>query len=151
MLRNRSDLETLQAECRAEYHPDVVTVTLCGGTGCRACGSLAVGEKFAEAILDCLEAYAPNLRKIILAKSWITPLDMEREYGLTRGDVFHGAIFPYQMFSFRPVPGWARYRTPVERLYLCGAGAHPGGGVLGAPGHNAAMAVLEDWPKLGKP
>jgi phytoene dehydrogenase-like protein len=106
------------------------------------------GEKFADAILDAIEAYAPNIRKILLAKTWITPLDMEREYGLTRGDVFHGAIFPYQMFSFRPVPGWARYRTPVERLYLCGAGAHPGGGVLGAPGHNAAMAVLEDWPKI---
>ena len=106
------------------------------------------GEKFAEPILDCLEAYAPNIRQILLAKTWITPLDMEREYGLTRGDVFHGAIFPYQMFSFRPVPGWARYRTPIERLYLCGAGAHPGGGVLGAPGHNAAMAVLEDWPKI---
>jgi phytoene dehydrogenase-like protein len=106
------------------------------------------GEKFADAILDTLEAYAPNIRKILLAKSWITPLDMEREYGLTRGDNFHGAIFPYQMFSFRPVPGWARYRTPVKRLYLCGAGAHPGGGVLGAPGHNAAMAVIEDWPKI---
>lgn len=106
------------------------------------------GERFAEAILDTLEAYAPNLRSLVLAKSWITPLDMEREYGLTRGDVFHGAIFPYQMFSFRPVPGWARYRTPVKRLYLCGAGAHPGGGVLGAPGHNAAMSVLEDWPTM---
>ena len=106
------------------------------------------GERFAEAILDTLEAYAPNLRSLVLAKTWITPLDMEREYGLTRGDVFHGAIFPYQMFSFRPVPGWSRYRTPVDRLYLCGAGAHPGGGVLGAPGHNAAMAVLEDWPKI---
>ncbi len=106
------------------------------------------GEKFAEAILDTLEAYAPNLRSLVLGKTWITPLDMEREYGLTRGDVFHGAIFPYQMFSFRPVPGWARYRTPVDRLYLCGAGAHPGGGVLGAPGHNAAMAVLEDWPGI---
>ena len=106
------------------------------------------GEKFADAILDSIETYAPNVRKIILAKTWITPLDMEREYGLTRGDVFHGAIFPYQMFSFRPVPGWSRYRTPIERLYLCGAGAHPGGGVLGAPGHNAAMAVLEDWPAM---
>ena len=106
------------------------------------------GEAFAEAILDTLEAYAPNLRRLILGKTWITPLDMEREYGLTRGDVFHGAIFPYQMFTFRPVPGWARYRTPVERLYLCGAGAHPGGGVLGAPGHNASMAVLEDWPRI---
>lgn len=106
------------------------------------------GESFAETILDTLEAYAPGLRKLIRAKTWITPLDMEREYGLTRGDVFHGAILPYQMFSFRPVPGWAQYRTPVERLYLCGAGAHPGGGVIGAPGHNAAMAVLEDWPGI---
>ncbi len=106
------------------------------------------GEAFADLILDTLEAYAPNVRKILIAKTWITPLDMEREYGLTRGDVFHGAILPYQMFSFRPVPGWAQYRSPVAGLYLCGAGAHPGGGVLGAPGHNAAMAVLEDWPKL---
>lgn len=106
------------------------------------------GEAFAEKILDTLEEYAPNLRRIVLAKKWITPLDMEREYGLTRGDVFHGAILPYQMFSFRPVPGWARYRTPIEGLYLCGAGAHPGGGVIGAPGHNAAMALLEDWPKI---
>ena len=106
------------------------------------------GEAYTETVLDTLEEYAPNIREILHAKRWITPLDMEREYGLTRGDVFHGAILPYQMFSFRPVPGWAQYRTPVERLYLCGAGAHPGGGVIGAPGHNAAMAVLEDWPKL---
>ncbi len=107
-----------------------------------------LGETYAERILDTLEAYAPNIRRAILAKHWITPLDMEREYGLTRGDVFHGAILPYQMFSFRPVPGWSQYRTPVERLYLCGAGAHPGGGVIGAAGHNAATAVLEDWPTL---
>lgn len=106
------------------------------------------GESFADRILDTLEAYAPNIRRAIVAKRWITPLDMEREYGLTRGDVFHGAILPYQMFSFRPVPGWARYRTPVDRLYLCGAGTHPGGGVIGAAGHNAAMAVLEDWPRF---
>lgn len=106
------------------------------------------GERFAERILDTIEAYAPNIRKLILAKHWITPLDMEREYGLTRGDVFHGMILPYQMFSFRPVPGWARYRTPIEGLYLGGAGTHPGGGVIGASGHNAAMALLEDWSKL---
>ena len=106
------------------------------------------GEAFAEVILDTLEAYAPNIRRSILAMSWISPRQMESEYGLTRGDVFHGAILPYQMFSFRPVPGWSRYRTPVRGLYLGGAGAHPGGGVLGAPGHNAAMAVLEDWLAL---
>ncbi len=105
-------------------------------------------EPFAERIIDVLEAYAPNIRRAILAVQWRSPLDMEREYGLTRGDVFHGAILPYQMFSFRPVPGWSQYRTPVQGLYLCGAGAHPGGGVIGAAGHNAAMAVLEDWPRL---
>jgi len=105
-------------------------------------------EPFAERILDVLERYAPNIRKAIVARQWLTPLDMEREYGLTRGDVFHGAILPHQMFSFRPVPGWSSYRMPVRGLYLCGAGAHPGGGVIGAPGHNAARAVLEDWPKL---
>jgi len=105
-------------------------------------------ERFAERILDVLERYAPNIRKAIVARQWRTPLDMEREYGLTRGDVFHGAILPHQMFSFRPVPGWSSYRTPIRGLYLCGAGAHPGGGVIGAPGHNAAMAVLEDWSQL---
>ena len=105
-------------------------------------------ESFAERILDVLEGYAPNIRKTIVARQWRTPLDMEREYSLTRGDVFHGAILPHQMFSFRPVPGWSSYRTPVRGLYLCGAGAHPGGGVIGAPGHNAAMAVLEDWSQF---
>jgi phytoene dehydrogenase-like protein len=106
------------------------------------------GEAFAERIIDVLEGYAPNIRRAIVARQWRTPLDMEREYGLTRGDVFHGAILPHQMFSFRPVPGWSSYRTPVRGLYLCGAGAHPGGGVIGGPGHNAAQAVLEDWPQL---
>ena len=101
-------------------------------------------EGFANRILDTIEAYAPNIRRAVVAMDGISPLDMEREYGLTRGDVFHGAILPYQMFSFRPVPGWAKYRTPVRGLYLCGAGTHPGGGVIGASGHNAAMAVLED-------
>ncbi len=105
-------------------------------------------EPFANRILDVLEGYAPNIRRAVIAMRWRSPLDMEREYGLTRGDVFHGAILPDQMFSFRPVPGWARYRTPVRGLYLCGAGAHPGGGVIGAAGPNAALAVLEDWPNL---
>ena len=104
--------------------------------------------RFSERILDVLEAYAPNIRRAIVATHWVSPAQMESEYGLTRGDVFHGAILPYQMLSFRPVLGWSRYRTPVRGLYLCGAGAHPGGGVIGAPGHNAAVAVLEDWASL---
>ncbi len=104
--------------------------------------------RFADRILDVLEGYAPNIRRAIVARHWRSPLDMEREYGLTRGDAFHGSILPYQMFSFRPVPGWSSYRTPIRGLYLCRAGAHPGGGVIGAAGHNAAMAILEDWPNL---
>src|SRR5207244_2299322 len=86
--------------------------------------------------MDYLEQYAPNIRRAVVAMHWRSPLTREQEYGLTRGDVFHGAILPYQMFSFRPVPGWSSYRTPVRGLYLCGAGAHPGGGVMGAAGHN---------------
>ena len=108
----------------------------------------AEGERFAGRVLDVLEAYAPNVRRAIVATHCVTPRDMETEYGLTRGDVFHGMILPYQMLSFRPVPGWAQYRTPVRGLYLCGAGAHPGGGVIGAPGHNAAKALLEDRASL---
>jgi len=103
---------------------------------------------FADRIVELLEQYAPNIRRAVVAMHWRSPLTMEQEYGLTRGDVFQGAILPYQMFSFRPVPGWSSYRTPVRGLYLCGAGAHPGGGVMGAAGHNAAMAVLEDWSEL---
>src|SRR3989454_671230 len=106
------------------------------------------GKAFADRIIELLEQYAPNIRRAVVAMDWRSPLTMEQEYGLTRGDVFHGAILPYQMFSFRPVPGWSSYRTPVRGLYLCGAGAHPGGGVMGAAGHNAAMAVLEDWSAL---
>jgi phytoene dehydrogenase-like protein len=74
----------------------------------------------------------------------LTPLDLERTYGLTEGNIFHGDIRPDQLFHMRPVPGWARYATPVAGLYLCGAGAHPGGGVTGAPGYNAAHRVLAD-------
>jgi len=105
-------------------------------------------KPFADRIVELLEQYAPNIRRAVVAMHWRSPLTMEQEYGLTRGDVFHGAILPYQMFSFRPVPGWSSYRTPVRGLYLCGAGAHPGGGVIGAAGHNGAMAVLEDWAQL---
>ncbi len=80
-----------------------------------------------------------------MARQVLTPLDLERTYGLTEGNIFHGDLSLEQLFFMRPVPGWARYRTPVEGLYLCGAGAHPGGGVTGAPGHNAARQVLRDW------
>jgi len=80
----------------------------------------------------------------IVARQVLTPLDLERTYGLTEGNIFHGDIAADQLFHMRPVPGWARYATPVPGLYLCGAGAHPGGGVTGAPGYNAARRVLAD-------
>jgi hypothetical protein len=81
--------------------------------------------------------YAPNVPGSIEARQVLTPLDLERTYGLTEGNIFHGDLVLEQLFFMRPVPGWARYRTPVRGLYLCGAGAHPGGGVTGAPGYNA--------------
>jgi phytoene dehydrogenase-like protein len=92
--------------------------------------------------------YAPNVPASVLARSVLTPLDLERTYGLTEGNIFHGDLSLEQLFFMRPVPGYARYRTPVRGLYLCGAGAHPGGGVTGAPGHNAARAVLADWRRI---
>jgi phytoene dehydrogenase-like protein len=88
--------------------------------------------------------YAPNVPGAVVARQVLTPLDLERVYGLTEGNIFHGDLSLDQLFFMRPVAGWARYRTPVRGLYLCGAGAHPGGGVTGAPGYNAAKQVLRD-------
>lgn len=91
--------------------------------------------------------YAPNVPNSILARQVLTPLDLERTYGLTEGNIFHGDLTLEQLFFMRPVAGWSQYRTPIAGLYLCGAGTHPGGGVTGAPGHNAAQQVLRDWKK----
>jgi len=88
--------------------------------------------------------HAPNVPNSIMARQVLTPLDLERTYGLTEGNIFHGDLSLDQLFFMRPVPGWSQYRTPIEGLYLCGAGTHPGGGVTGAPGHNAAQQVLRD-------
>jgi phytoene dehydrogenase-like protein len=98
----------------------------------------------AETVLRTLEAYAPNLRRVIRHWQIISPEDIERTIGMTGGNIFQGDITPDQLFTFRPVPGWAGYRTPIRGLYLCGSAAHPGGGVMGAPGHNAARTILED-------
>lgn len=102
-------------------------------------------ERLGELIVDTLAEYAPNIRELILHRQVITPLDWERDYGLTEGNIYHGQMALDQLLFMRPVPGFARYRTPVENLYLCGAGTHPGGGVTGAPGHNAARALLKEW------
>jgi phytoene dehydrogenase-like protein len=101
-------------------------------------------EPYTERILDVIEEYCPNFRSIIVQRQTLTPLDLERRFGLTGGNIFHGEMSLDQMFVLRPVAGWARYRTPVKGLYLCGSGAHPGGGVMGAPGHNAAREILKD-------
>jgi phytoene dehydrogenase-like protein len=100
------------------------------------------GAAFADAALDTLEGVAPGIRAQIVHCQLITPADWERDYGLTEGSVHHGQMGLDQMLVMRPIPGWSRYETPVKNLYLCGAGAHPGGGVTGAPGYNAARAVL---------
>jgi phytoene dehydrogenase-like protein len=104
-------------------------------------------EKLGDHIINALAAYAPNIKDIILHRQVITPLDWERDYGLTEGGEFHGQMGLDQMLFMRPVAGYGKYRTPIENLYLCGAGTHPGGGVTGAPGHNAAREILKDWKK----
>lgn len=108
-----------------------------------------VKETAADTIIETVNGYAPNFKASILACSILSPLDLEREFGLVAGDIFHGALTLDQLFSARPVLGYADYRSPVPGLYLCGAGAHPGGGVTGAPGHNAAREILLDFRKRG--
>ena len=98
----------------------------------------------AEIILDTIKEYAPNIRRVVTNWQIVSPQDMEHTLGLTGGNIFQGDLTPSQIFSFRPVPGWSGYRMPVEGLYLCGSAAHPGGGVIGAAGHNAAQVILED-------
>ncbi len=103
-----------------------------------------IRESYADHVLDLISEYAPNIQSIVLHRHVLTPLDIERTFGLTGGNIFQGAMSLDQMFFFRPVAGWARYRTPIRGLYLCGSGTHPGGGVMGAPGFNAARIIRED-------
>ena len=100
-------------------------------------------EPFYDRVIDIIADYAPNIRDIIIDKLVLSPLDLERRFGITGGNIFHGEMSLDQMFVMRPVPGWARYRMPVRGLYLCGSGAHPGGGVMGAPGYNCAREMLK--------
>jgi len=101
-------------------------------------------DTVADLMIDTVESYAPGFRESVLARQSLSPLDLERSFGLPNGDIFHGALTIDQLFSARPMLGYADYRMPVAGLYLCGSGAHPGGGVTGAPGHNAAQAVIAD-------
>lgn len=102
-------------------------------------------EAFGDRCLEVLAEYAPNVKRAVLHRQVLTPLDMEREYSLTGGSIHQGRMSLDQMFNMRPLPGWSDYRTPVAGLYLCGAACHPGGGVMGAAGLNAARTVLADW------
>ncbi len=108
-------------------------------------------EKFADRVIDVLEQYAPNVKDAIIHRQVLVPPDLEARFGLTDGHIFHAELSLEQLFFMRPVPGYADYRTPIHGLYLCGAGTHPGGGVMGVPGHNASRELLRDWRrgKLG--
>jgi len=105
-------------------------------------------DRFVARVLDLLADYAPNIRGAVEHVHALSPLDLEREYGLTGGNIFHGDLRLDQLFSLRPLAGWARYATPIEGLFLCGSGTHPGGGVTGAPGHNAAFEILRRRRRL---
>jgi phytoene dehydrogenase-like protein len=102
-------------------------------------------EQVADLMIDTVNAYAPNFKASVLGRQIMSPLDLERTFGLIGGDIFHGALQLDQLFSARPMLGFADYRGPLRGLYMCGSGTHPGGGVTGAPGHNAAREILADF------
>ncbi len=104
-------------------------------------------EAFGDNVVNTLAEHAPNLKKIIIGKQVLTPLDLEREFGLTQGNIFQGELSLEQLFFLRPVAGWAYYRTPVANLYMCGSATHPGGGIMGAPGRLASTVILKDMKK----
>jgi phytoene dehydrogenase-like protein len=107
-------------------------------------------ETAADLIIDTVTRHAPNFKGSILRRTILSPLDLERKLALTGGDIFHGALSLDQLYSARPALGFADYRTPVAGLYMCGSGTHPGGGVTGAPGHNAAQEILRDLKRHGQ-
>ena len=106
-------------------------------------------EEFGDTVIDTLAEHAPNIHELILHRQVLTPLDIEHKFGLSEGNIFQGELTLEQLFFLRPAPGWAQYRTPIRNLYMCGSATHPGGGIMGAPGRNAAMKILGDW-KRGK-
>lgn len=112
--------------------------------GARSWENPAEKEAFAEVVIDTVTRHAPNFRASVIGRQALSPLDLEQRFGMIDGDIFHGQLSLDQLFSMRPVLGYANYRMPVRGLYLCGSGAHPGGGVTGAPGHNAAREIARD-------
>ncbi|HEX9792481.1 MAG TPA: NAD(P)/FAD-dependent oxidoreductase [Planctomycetota bacterium] len=101
-------------------------------------------EEFGDAVVDTIARYAPGIKDLILHRQVLTPWDLEKDFGLTEGNIFHGELSLEQLAFLRPVPGWARYKTPLPRLWMCGSGTHPGGGIMGAPGALAARAMLRE-------
>jgi phytoene dehydrogenase-like protein len=99
-------------------------------------------DAFGDTVINTIAEYAPNIKDIILHRQVLTPLDIERQFGLTEGNIFQGELTLEQLFFLRPAPGWAQYRTPLRHLYMCGSATHPGGGIMGAPGRNAARQIL---------
>jgi phytoene dehydrogenase-like protein len=107
-------------------------------------------EAAADLVIDTVSAYAPNFKGAVLGRMILSPLDLERKLALTGGDIFHGALTLDQLYAARPALGHGDYRAPVPGLYMCGSGTHPGGGVTGAPGHNAAHEILRDLRRGGR-
>ena len=101
-------------------------------------------EAFGDAVIDTIAERAPDIRSRIVGRQVLTPLDIERTMGLTEGNIFQGELSLEQLFLNRPAPGWARFRTPIRDLWLCGSSAHPGGGIMGAPGRIAALELLRE-------
>jgi phytoene dehydrogenase-like protein len=113
-------------------------------TGGRSWDDQREKERFADVVIETVTKHAPNFRSSILGMQVLSPLDLEMRFGLVDGDIFHGQLSLDQLFSMRPVLGHADYRMPISGLYLCGSGAHPGGGVTGLPGRNAAREIVRD-------
>src|SRR5258705_1314682 len=107
-------------------------------------------EAFGDTVVNTIAEHASNIKKIIIGRQILTPLDLEREFGLTQGNIFQGELSLEQLFFLRPVPGWAYYRTPIDNLYMCGSATHPGGGIMCAPGRIASQVILKDWSKRSK-
>jgi phytoene dehydrogenase-like protein len=102
-------------------------------------------DEVADLVIDLVDSHAPNFKASVLGRQIMSPLDLERTFGLIGGDIFHGALGLDQLFSARPALGHGDYRGPLKGLYLCGSGTHPGGGVTGLPGHNAAREIIKDF------
>jgi phytoene dehydrogenase-like protein len=101
-------------------------------------------DRFGDNVINTIAEYAPNIKDIILHRQVVTPLDLEREWGLSEGNIFQGELSLEQLFFLRPVAGWAQFRSPIKNLYMCGSATHPGGGIMGAPGRLAALEILKD-------